>query len=143
MDDDFRAGFRNHAPERRPVPDVDLVQVRLLIDPLATTTRQRVDEGCPVAGRDEPLDQVTADEACSAGYEDTLRQPIAQPARSTSVQLLGSGWCCARRLAHGCRPMTPRVRTSQITQAAATAGTTSAATTVQSPYGRFAAGEYA
>ena len=56
VDDDVRSDLRYYASERRPVPDVELVKLRLLLDPLATTARQRVHQGGSLAGRDKLLD---------------------------------------------------------------------------------------
>ena len=70
--DDLGGGPRDGALECRAVTDVELVELRVLVNPGAMTARERVDERRPLSGRDEPLDQMAAEKAGSAGDEDAF-----------------------------------------------------------------------
>ncbi len=80
--DDVRNRCGDGGSEAVPVTNVDLVELGRRGQPPPPATREVIDHGYPVAGRGQPLDQVAADEAGTAGDEDAPRhQPSPYPDR--------------------------------------------------------------
>jgi hypothetical protein len=75
--DGVGCSLRDRTHDRVAVAHIDLVELRLGVEPFAATSREVVDNRNSLSGRNEPLDEMAADESGSTGDEDSPRHRLA------------------------------------------------------------------